>query len=120
MSTDIDRLEAELIELRQTPTPTISPYVEAFARIVEQSEALRESLRRAEINIEVRDQAEAIASLAEMFGRLVEALQAKEMSVTVNVPPVQLIDDNHGPLVVTFTRNPNGSIKSARIAEEGA
>jgi hypothetical protein len=118
MSTETDRLRRELEELRATDAPRISPYLEAFATIAEETEILRDALTRAQVNVEVPGQTEAIVALTDILSQLLTALQAKEMSVVVNVPKdsiqVDLIE-NEGKRQVRFQRDNAGRISSATV-----
>lgn len=137
--------EAELSqfleELRAIPSPRpADPFMELMARTAAEARALRDSLIPAiqvdvpapvvnvsapEVRMDVPDQSAALAALTTMLANVVEALVAKEVSVTVNVPelPAARITVEMPPHLpetktITVKRNRNGLIESALVTED--
>jgi len=131
-------LRQELEELRTIPTPETVPFSQLlsslyqesehdiFSRLLttlhKESEELRAMLRpEVRLDVITPDQTEAIDRLTQMFGELVLAIAAKEVTVTVNLPPpvvtVEMPNDPKSEKVFTVKRDKNGLIVSATVKE---
>lgn len=144
---EVDRLEGELATLRALPTPIRQDrkpvedlVTELVARMMSESEEMRDAIRPTvnvhppavrvetmpspEVRVDVPDTSPALEAVAGQLGRIADALEQlcnREMSVNVDVPaPVVnvTIPDEPERKVVSVERNQQGFITGLTVEDQ--